>query len=73
MQRMLANVTAARQSVDGTNAAGQRRHQFTSMVELRGNPTWMKPGSPVITAVLTPTEARHLALELLQAAERTEQ
>jgi hypothetical protein len=70
--RTLSNVSAGQQMEDGRHHGGVRRTNFTGVVELRGVPDWMKPGSPLVTAELTPAQARHLALELLQAAERAE-
>lgn len=44
----------------------------TGLVEFRAIPAWVKD-SKYVTAELTPSEARKLAIELLTAAERAEE
>lgn len=43
----------------------------TGRVELYGVATWLKNGQ-LVSTVLSPTQARHLAVELLVAVERAE-
>jgi hypothetical protein len=71
--RTLSNVSAHRETgeVPDPTGQGRRRNGPTGRVELRGVPDWMS-SRQMVTASLSPAEARVLAADLLVAAEQAE-
>jgi hypothetical protein len=71
--RLLTQLSArpASGEVPDPTGQGRRRTGNTGQVELTGACDWMK-NEPLARAILSPADARKLAIDLMVAAERAE-